>query len=90
MTLPQENGDYAPSLVSEALSQTEQAGNHNYDINLLKDVAAQVYIGESACFILSSRLTERHISRRRNHNLSSWDVLLGNGLLSQSAEEGSR
>ena len=48
MTPPQENGNYAPSLVSEALSQIEQADNPNHDIDLLKDVAAQVYIGESA------------------------------------------
>ena len=48
MTSGQENGDYEPSLVSEALRQIEQADNPNHDIDLLKDVAAQTYGGESA------------------------------------------
>jgi len=53
MTSAQENGDYDPSLVSEALTQIEQthADNLNKDISLLKDVAAQTYVGESARFI---------------------------------------
>jgi hypothetical protein len=50
MTLAQENGDYDPSLVSEALSQIEHADNPNQDIDLLKDVAAMTYVGESASF----------------------------------------
>jgi len=47
----QENGDYEPSLVSEALSQIEHADNPNQDIELLKDVAAQIYVGKCAGFI---------------------------------------
>ena len=90
MTPAQENGDYEPSLVSEALSQIEHEDDPNHVIDLLKDVAAQAYIGESAGFVLSSWLTERHLSRSRNLSLSSWDIFLGDGLLSQGAEEGSR
>jgi len=58
MTPAQENGDYEPSLVSEALSQVEHADNPNQDIELLKDVAAQTYLGGSARFacMLSSLL----------------------------------
>jgi len=51
MTPAQENGIYDPSLVSEALRQTEHAGNRNQDIELLKDIAAMVYMGECAGFI---------------------------------------
>jgi hypothetical protein len=51
MTPVQENGDYDPSLVSEALRQTEHTDNPNQDIELLKDIAAQAYMGESASFI---------------------------------------
>ena len=58
MTLTQKNGDYEPSLVSEALSQIENAEDPNKDIELLKDVAAQTYVGESSRFtcLLSSFL----------------------------------
>jgi len=93
MTPAQENGDYDPSLVSEALSQIEHAEDPNQDIELLKDVAAQTYVGEFSrftCLLSSSRLTERHLRRSRYHWFSSWDVLLGDGMLSPSAEEGSR
>jgi hypothetical protein len=57
MTPAQENGDYDPSLVSEALSQIEPE-DPNQDIELLKDVAAQTYTGESSRFtcLLSSFL----------------------------------
>ena len=52
LTTPaQANGDYDPSLVSEALRQTEQDDNPNQNVDLLKDVAAQTYIGKSARFI---------------------------------------
>ena len=58
MTPAQENGDYDPSLVSEALSQIEHVEDPNQDIELLKDVAAQTYAGESSRFtcLLSSFL----------------------------------
>ena len=51
MTPAQENGDYEPSLVSEALRQIEHADDPNQDIDLLKDIAAQTYVGEFASFI---------------------------------------
>ena len=47
----QENGDYEPSLVSEALRQNEHTDNPNQGIELLKDIAAMAYMGESAHFI---------------------------------------
>jgi hypothetical protein len=51
MTPAQEKGDYDPSLVSEALRQIEHADDPNQDIELLKDIAAMAYMGESARFI---------------------------------------
>jgi hypothetical protein len=51
MTPAQENGDNTPSLVSEALRQMEHSDNPNQDVDLLKDVAAMTYMGESARFI---------------------------------------
>ena len=51
MTPAQENGDYDPSLVSEALTQIEHADNPNQDIELVKDIALMAYMGESAGFI---------------------------------------
>jgi len=51
MTPAQENGDYGPSLVSETLRQIEHADNPNQDIELLKDVATQAFMGESTRFI---------------------------------------
>ena len=50
MTPTQEDGKYDPSLVSEALRQTEHTDNPNQDIEFVKDVATQAYIGESAGF----------------------------------------
>ena len=43
---PQANGGYDPSFVSEALRQIEDDDNPNKDVHLLKDVAAQAYLGE--------------------------------------------
>jgi hypothetical protein len=51
ITPVQEHGDYDPSLVSEALSQIQHADNPTQEIDVLKDVAAQAYMGESASFI---------------------------------------
>jgi len=51
MSPAQEYGDYDPSLVSEALRQTEHADNPNQDIELVKDIALMAYMGESAGFI---------------------------------------
>ena len=50
MTPTQEDGNYDPSLVSEALRQTEHTDNPNQDIEFVKDVATQAYMGESAGF----------------------------------------
>jgi hypothetical protein len=48
MSPAQENGDYDPSLVSEALRQIEHSDNPSQNVDLLKDVAAMTYVGESA------------------------------------------
>ena len=56
MTLAQENGDYDPSLVSEALGQIEHTDNTNQDIERLKDIATQAYVGESAHYIIQLSL----------------------------------
>ena len=44
----QASGDYNPSFVTEALKETQYSDTPNQDINLLKDVAVQVYMGKSA------------------------------------------
>ena len=94
MTPSQANGEYDPSFVSEALRQIEQHDDLNQNVDLLKDVAAQAYVGEFRTFymlvILSSRLTERYFSRSRYHSFSSWYILPGNGLLSRGPEGGSK
>ena len=51
MTPAKKNGDCDPSLVSDALRQTEHENNPDQDIELLKDIAAMAYMGESARLI---------------------------------------
>ena len=41
----QARGDYDPSFVTEVLREIQYSDAPNKDINLLKDVAAQTYIG---------------------------------------------
>ena len=41
----QASGNYDPSLVTEALREIQHSDIPNQDINLLKDVAVQVYLG---------------------------------------------
>ena len=53
MSSAQANGDYDPSLVSEALRQIEHSDNPNQDVDLLKDVAAMAYVGGSARCLVS-------------------------------------
>jgi len=51
VTTPQANGKYDPSFISDALMQIEHGENPNQDIDLLKDIAGQVYAGGSARFV---------------------------------------
>ena len=53
MTSTQANGDYDPSLVSEALRQVEHSDSPSQDIDLLQDVAAMAYVGEFSRCLLS-------------------------------------
>ena len=41
----QASGDYDPSFVTEILKEIQYSDTPNEDINLLKDVAFQVYLG---------------------------------------------
>ena len=41
----QASGDYDPSFVTEVLREIQHSDTPNQDINLLKDVAAQAYVG---------------------------------------------
>ena len=41
----QASGDYDPSFVTEVLKDIQYTDNPNQNINLLKDVAAQAYLG---------------------------------------------
>ena len=43
--MSQASGNYDPSFVSETLKEIQCSKNLKQDINLLKDVAAQVYVG---------------------------------------------
>ena len=52
MTPSQANGEYDPSFVSEALRQIEQHDDLNQNVDLLKDVAAQAYVGEFRTFYM--------------------------------------
>ena len=45
MIRSQASGDYDPSLVTEILRETEYSDTPSQDINLLKDVAVQTYLG---------------------------------------------
>jgi hypothetical protein len=64
MTPAQANGHDDPSFVSDALRQIEHSDSPNQDVDLLKDVAAMAYVGESARFIclLSFLLGQRSIT----------------------------
>ena len=51
----QASGDYDPSFVTEALNEIQHSDAPDQDINMLKDVAVQAYLGMSRPFyILSS------------------------------------
>ena len=50
MIRSQASGDYDPSIVTEALKEIQYSDTPNQDINLLKDVAVQAYLGQSAKF----------------------------------------
>jgi hypothetical protein len=43
--LPQTGGDYDPSFVTESLRENEHSDAPNQEIDLLKDIAAQTYMG---------------------------------------------
>jgi len=62
MTPAQANGDNDPSFVSEALREIEHSDNPNQDVELLKDVAAMAYVGESALCLLSFLLGQRSVT----------------------------
>ena len=62
MSSAQANGDYDSSFVSEALRQVEHSDNPNQDVELLKDVAAMAYGGESARCLLSPLLSSRSVT----------------------------
>ena len=52
----QSSGDYEPSFVTEALRDVQYSDAANQDINMLKDVAVQAYLGQSPHFISISTL----------------------------------
>ena len=41
----QASGNYDPSFVTETLKDMQHSDTHDQDINLLKDVAVQAYLG---------------------------------------------
>ena len=42
----QATGDYDPSFVTEALKEIQYSDTPSHDTNVLKDVAAQAYLGK--------------------------------------------
>ena len=42
---PQASGDYDPSFLTEALTEIQSSDTPNQDIDLMKDVAVQAYLG---------------------------------------------
>jgi hypothetical protein len=88
----QASSDYDPSFVTEALKEIEYSDTPNQDIDLLKDVAAQAYLGKSTHshpICSSFWLTEPYLSGSRYHCFGNRNFLFGDGLLSRGAEEGS-
>ena len=61
----QASNNYDPSFVTEALREIQYSDTPNQDINLLKDVAAQAYVGQSAHFISFSLVNEQYLSGSR-------------------------
>ena len=45
MIRSQISSDYDPSFVTEALKEIQYSDTSNHDLNLLKDVATQAYVG---------------------------------------------
>ena len=77
------SNDYDPSLVTEALKEIQYSDTPNQDINTLKDVAVQAYLGQSpplTSFFLW--LTELYFSGIRYHCFRDRNFLFGHGLLS--------
>ena len=52
----QASSDYDPSFVTEALNEIQHSDAPDQDINMLKDVAVQAYLGQSPHFISISTL----------------------------------
>ena len=87
---PQASGDYDPSLVTEGLREIEYSDTSNKDTELLKDVAVAAYMGQfDILFCLYFRLTEKYLRGSGYHGFSTWNILLGDGLLSRGSEGGS-
>ena len=86
----QASGDYDPSLVTEGLREIEYSDTSNKDTELLKDVAVAAYMGYfDILFCLYFLLTEKYLRWSGYHGFSTWNILLGDGLLSRSSEGGS-
>ena len=85
----QASGDYDPSFVTEALKEIEHSDTPSQDINLLKDVAAQAYLGRSLPMTPSFWLTKAYFSGSRYYCFGDRNFLFGDGMLSRGAEGGS-
>ena len=75
---------YDPSFVTETLREIQYSDTRvaNQDISLLKDVAVQAYVGQSAHFISYRAIFQREqIALLRQSKL-----FFGDGLLSRGAE----
>ena len=77
----QASGNYDPSFVTEALKDIQYSDTPNQDINILKDVAAQAYLGKSAgpftsyfpLFLVNRVISQRvEIPLFRQSELSFW------------------
>ena len=85
------SNDYDPSLVTEALKDIQYSDTPNQDIDTLKNVAVQAYLGMSTqLHPLFYWLTELlSSSGSRYHCFCNQNFFIGDGLLSRGAEGGS-
>ena len=74
--------DYDPSLVTEALKEIQYSDTPNQDINTLKDVAVQAYLGQSRHLRPFFSVNGLYFSGIRYHCFRDRNFLFGDGLLS--------
>ena len=86
----QASGSYDPSFVTEILREIQHSDTADQDINLLKDVAAQTYLGKSGYFTFYFSIKRENTRGSGYHCFGNRNFLFGDGLLSRGTEGGSK